>query len=224
MKQRLQAPLDALKAFPGKYEIHITIFVPDQGALQRFIGFCAAQEAKAIVIQLSSGRHCTQPMLCKRIGGEPDTVWAHVQALCEGMISEGFAVERLKIEAAIDNANIPQSDEVAAQLPDYCYFEHHLKLRLPADYDLDALRKAVREYRGRLSTNAFWRNYEHMEQFVTQRIRGGAPKAGEVLNALRAFLAANEVTIVKEIREFNIYDSNIGLDADWGGASAEAHP
>ncbi|MBU6954995.1 hypothetical protein [Hahella sp. HN01] len=224
MKYRFHTPLDALKAFPGKYEIHITVVTRDQVALQRFVDFCAVKEAKAIVIQLSSGEHCTQPMLCKRLSGAPEKVWEQIQELCDGMASEGFSVERLKIEAAISNANIPQHDEAATQFPEYCYFEHHLKLRLPADYDLTVLRAKVRAYRGRLSSNAFWRDEEHREQFVTQRIRGGLGKAGEVLEALRTFLADNGVEIVKDIREFNIYDSNIGLDAGWDGVDTGTRP
>ncbi len=124
--------------------------------LHRFIAFeaaCDALGAKAIVIQLAKGQSPLQPMLSKFMQGDAEHIVADINTMRDAL-ADNFSVLRLKVEAGIDNSNIPQTDAMARGLAESCYFEHHIKMRLPIGMDLVALQQALAIYHGYVSKNA----------------------------------------------------------------------
>jgi hypothetical protein len=140
-----------------------------------------------------------------------------LESLCAGLAGAGFAVVRVKLEAVAASAGVPDSDEEAVRLPSDNYFEFHLKLLLPPDADLAALRACCDRHDARLSRNAFKvRQDGRTERFVTQRRYGvGRRTAFAGLAELERDLARVGFSVVSRQREYAIFDSDVGLDAGW---------
>lgn len=216
--------LTQLKTYAGCYECHITVDLGEQAnttSLTAFEAACETLGAKVIVIQLSNGQTPLQPMLSKFMQGEAEQIVADINAMRDALARD-FCVVRLKVEAGIDNNNIPQTDAAISALAESCYFEHHIKMCLPIGMDLSALQHQLATYHGYVSKNARSivqnNNSNKSKQeyrFVTQRFRRGNDYAVQQLEALLDFLHTQSIDTQKVIREFNIFDSYADLDAGW---------
>jgi hypothetical protein len=133
------------------------------------------------------------------------------------LAADGFAISRIKIEAAPGNRDVPRSDAEAAGHHPGRYFEHHVKLALDPGADVAGLAELSRGYAARLSRNALRvRDDGRRERFVTQRCYAvGRPTARARLDALLAALAAGGYAVLDVEEEFVVYDSDPGVDAGW---------
>lgn len=212
-----QQLLQRLNYFHGHYECHITVTIPPnkQEALERFINVCHSLKAKPIVIVLNQGQTPTQPMLGKQLIGSPE--WVHQEILdLEYTLAQQFEVTRVKVEVSPDTTNLPHNQDKATQLPESCYFEHHVKMLLPNTFDQTVLRKELEQYQGYLSRNAIAKHNDDYEyRFVTQRFRTSEAKAKQGLQDLLSYLEQQNITVTSTIREFNIFDSQADLDKGW---------
>ena len=209
-------PLMALQAYPGSYECHITVCSDSEQTLKRFEAFCLQFDLKPLIIMLDSGHTPRHPMLSKVYHDKPEIAWKKIQKVIADLNSEGFQVDRLKLEAGFLNLNIPELDSEMKDLTEMHYFEFHVKLELPIDFDVQSLRKQVKQFQGHLSANSLWKNDKVQYHFITQRIKNlGKVNAEKQLNQLLTFLSQKELKLVKTVREFNIYDSNLSLDSGW---------
>ena len=205
--------LKQLQSFSGSYEIHIS--VDQDSSIDMLYNLCEKFEAKPIVISLIQGKTRSQPMLCKRLSGSPNDVSDIIEDIYN-KVSEKLLINRLKIEANTTNNGIPTTDEEADKLPDYCYFEHHLRLNLDNKIDILKLSDELKKYKGHLSKNEFSNDKEFQKRFVTQRFyKIGNNQAKEKLEEMCKFIDSKKIKYDKKIREYNIYDSNIMLDDGW---------
>lgn len=205
--------LKQLQSFSGSYEIHISI--AEDSSLDLLYNLCEKFEAKPIVINLIQGKTRSQPMLCKRLSGSPNEVCDIIENIYHEA-SEKLLVNRLKIEANTTNNGIPSTDEEAGKLPNYCYFEHHIRLNLENEIDILTLSDQLKKYNGHLSKNEFSSDKETQKRFVTQRFyKIGNNVAKEKLKEMCKFIDSKKIKYDKKIREYNIYDSNIMLDDGW---------
>ncbi|WP_327306865.1 nucleotidyl transferase AbiEii/AbiGii toxin family protein [Streptomyces sp. NBC_01298] len=161
------------------YETHVTVRCAVPAELARLASWSAERELKVTHIVLARGRMASQPMLTlpDRDGHE---------ALVPRLRAAGFDPVRVKVET------VPWTTEPPG--PGGGYFEHHLKLRLPADHDRAALESMVVPHGSHVSWNARrvlpggWQ-----ERFVTQRFRGTVRGAGAAMDvALRAVGASGD--------------------------------
>ncbi|MET8860209.1 hypothetical protein [Streptomyces sp. NPDC004579] len=140
--------------------------------------------------------------------GEETEQVRHVVARLQ---SDGFDPVRVKTECT------PWAPEVPDRLGggDERYFEHHVKLLLDADTDLNALAARVMPHGAHLSWNASRvRTRARHERFVTQRCRAvGADGAGLALERLLRELGGLMVLGVE--REFVLHDSDLSVDDGW---------
>ncbi|MCX4778261.1 hypothetical protein [Streptomyces sp. NBC_01264] len=183
------------------YETHVTVRCPDPVELARLESWSARRELKVTHIVLARGRMTSQPMLTL-----PDRDGHEV--LVPGLRAAGFDPVRVKVETVPWTAEPPG--------PGGGYFEHHLKLRLPADWDRPALESLVVRHAAHVSWNA--RRVlpgAGQERFVTQRWRGTAAEAGAACDALVAALLGAGYEIRSEEREFVLYDSDLSVDDGW---------
>jgi hypothetical protein len=129
----------------------------------------------------------------------------------------GFVVTRIKIEAATENAGVPQSDDDGATHAAERYFEHHVKLLLDADADLAPLAEIAEHHASHLSRNTLRRRDDgRQERFVTQRcFRVGRVSARRAMKGLLDALKSAGYTIIDAEEEFVVYDSDLSLDAGW---------
>ncbi len=203
------------RAFGGAFEAHVTVRC-GADELPRFEATCDALGVKHLRIELAAGVVTAQPMTGSVHRGTLREVQAEVHDLARALVAAGFEVVRTKIEALQHNADLPVTDAAAAAEPAR-YFEYHLKVVVPPDTPLVALRDAAASAGGRLSRNALRRRADGAEErYVTLRVPGlGRASADARFAALEAAVAALPVKIVRRVREYTVYDSNLALDRGW---------
>ncbi|WP_133898117.1 hypothetical protein [Streptomyces sp. KS 21] len=187
----------------SEYETHVTVRCPDPAELARLEAWAGGRGLKVTHILLARGRMVSQPMLTLR---DRD---GH-EALVPRLRAAGFDPVRVKVETVPWTTDRPG--------PGGGYFEHHLKLLLPADFDRPALEALVTPHGAHLSWNArrILAGGAH-ERFVTQRWRGTAAGATAACDALATALGSRGYEIRSEAREFVLYDSNLSVDDGWIG-------
>ncbi|MEU9961096.1 hypothetical protein [Streptomyces sp. NPDC050982] len=190
---------------------------------ERLRCWAAGAGLKLTHIVLARGRMPSQPMVT--LAGSPSYAAesARAREVAARLRADGFVPVRVKIESSPWAPEVPR--EPCRTGGDERYFEHHVKLLLDADTDLDALAARVVPHGAHLSWNARRvRSGEsgseidgtggRHERFVTQRCRGGdAEGAGRLLELLLAELYGFEVADVE--REFVLHDSDLSVDDGW---------
>jgi hypothetical protein len=203
--------------FEGEFETHVTVRIDTPAGVDALRAFAERHGLSFHHIVLDRGEYPSQPMVGRRgRGGLTDELAAADEL--SGLLSDaGFAVSRVKIEAAPGNRDVPQSDTEAAARHAGRYFEHHVKLALDPGADTPALAKLAQGHAAHLSRNARRvRDDGRQERFVTQRCYCvGRPAALRRLEALRAALAAGGYAILSVEEEFVVYDSAPAVDAGW---------
>ncbi|BBH67492.1 hypothetical protein ACTI_41770 [Actinoplanes sp. OR16] len=188
-----------------RYEIHLTV----AAASEALPALAAARGMKYTHIQLDRGDHASQPMLSLLVAGTPASAEAEARRTAAELQAAGFPVARLKVEAAASEAGT---------LPGL-YFEHHVKLSLPEETDLDAVRGLAVQHDAHLSRNARRVRVDGVrERFVTQRCHhADRPRAAAALAGLLDALTAAGWEVAEVEEEWVLVDDNPGLDAGWFG-------
>jgi hypothetical protein len=173
----------------SRYEIHLTVSA--DASDDRLRSWAAGRGVKYTRIVLDRGEYSSQPMLSCLSDGTPATAEADARRTASELRSSGFPVTRLKVEAAASGSEAPKSAAEAGSQPGL-YFEHHVKLLLPAGTDLDLVRVIAARHGAHLSRNARRVRDDGVEErFVTQRCYGlGRPEAAAELAGLLDALAA----------------------------------
>lgn len=209
--------------FAGEFETHVTVRAERPECVDALRAFAVRHRLTFHHIVLDRGLNPSQPMVGRRGRGTLAGELAAASELSRLLSDAGFAVTRVKIEAAPWNRDVPQSDAEAAGRHVGRYFEHHVKLALDPATDLPALTGLARRHAAHLSRNARRvRDDGKQERFVTQRCYAvGRPSARGRLEALRAALAAGGYAILSVEEEFVVYDSAPAVDAGWIDAGGE---
>jgi inosine/xanthosine triphosphate pyrophosphatase family protein len=198
----------------GLYEAHVTVRTAETA---RFSGACDELGVKCVLIELPAGVEPQQPMTATIHRGLLRDVQEEVHTLGRELVARGFEVTRTKIEALPRNGDIPESDEEALSQP-AGYFEYHLKVLLPtADIGVqNRVRSAAESCGARLSRNANSKRKEGETRFITLRVPGVGRAAGEArFEALTAAVEPLGYPILARVREYTVYDSNVGVDRGW---------
>ncbi|MFD8708044.1 hypothetical protein ACFV1W_36615 [Kitasatospora sp. NPDC059648] len=223
-QRRLDRPVRPARPVPpdvrGDFEVHLTV---GPGAAEALAAWAVGQGLKFTHILLERGASPSQPMLTLRAGGTLEEVTALTDRVGGRLGRAGFTVLRAKIEATPWAEGVPASDEDAVPHGAGRYFEHHVKLLLPApagapgSVGVAALTLLAVRHGAHLSRNPRRvREDGRREWFVTQRCRlVGLDTAGRRLEALLRDLAAGGHEVVSAEREFVVVDSHEGLDAGW---------
>jgi hypothetical protein len=209
--------------FAGKFETHITVPIEESVRIDALRAWAESRHLRFHHIVLDRGATPSQPMVSRRGHGTLSGERAAVAELVRQLNTDGFAVSRVKIEAAPENRDVPTTDAEAAERHASRYFEHHVKLLLTPSANLADLARLAQEYGAHLSRNARRVRGDGLhERFVTQRCYSvGRLAARERLDALRAAVVAGGYAIEAVEAEFVVYDSAPAVDAGWlepGGA------
>lgn len=159
-----------MESLSGEFEIHITV----HGNRDALVDWAGRHTLKVTEIVLDCGAHATLLMVTSEDSGSYADIAAAAERLRCQLCAAGFPPSRVKIEAAPWNQGIPQES-----VPPGTYFEHHVKLLLPANADLAGLKARVIAHGAHLSRNARRVRPDGMlERFVTQLCYGvGQPQA-----------------------------------------------
>jgi hypothetical protein len=189
------------------FETHVTVAFDE-----RLPAWAARAGLKYTRIQLDRGASVDQPMLTSTGRGDLPAQRAAAAALVGRLRDSGFAVRRVKIEAAPWSGCVPVEPGPTGG----CYFEHHVKLVLAAS-DVAAATHVAQRHGAHLSRNARRvRDDGRHERFVTQRCHDvGRPQARERLDALLAALRGRGLETVEVEEEYVVVDDNPELDAGW---------
>ncbi|WP_315791272.1 hypothetical protein [Fischerella sp. JS2] len=203
--------------YTGTFEAHITVNAPNLSDRKKFSHFCQALSVKCILIELPQGVMRSQPMTASHHHGRLKNVLTDVQGLVQKLLDAGFEVARIKIEAMVNNHDVPVTDEQAQALPATNYFEFHVKVTLPASEDLQVLRKYCWEHNAHLSTNALKHSVDGQQQrFITMRVYSvGHYSAQAHFYTLLSALKQKGWKLSQPQQEYTVYDSNLNLDAGW---------
>ena len=172
---------------------------------------------KPVVIENASGENSKQIMTASHhVGTLPDV---HVAAfrISQELAKRAYEISRIKIEALMSNRGVPISDEEAKLLSPENYFEFHIKLRLPCDFDHDLLKRLAAAHDAHLPRNPIQSMPDGWQKrFVNLRMCGiGRVSALLKLNACTDSLQSNGFLIDRVIREYSVSDSNVALDKGW---------
>ncbi|GAB3163289.1 hypothetical protein GCM10027059_17490 [Myceligenerans halotolerans] len=201
--------------YEGALEIHLTV---DSWVADRLDVFAGERGIKVSRIELDHGEVRSQPMLTVELTGSLDDAEQRVAQLRRELAAAGLRVVRVKVETAPWNRDVPVADE---QAHEDLYFEHHVKVRLPAG---DVARRleittVAREHDARVSRNARRVLDDGSEErFVTQRCFGVGRQASRPrLDALVSALDEREFEVLEVEEEYVVVDDNLGLDPGWMG-------
>lgn len=217
-------PGDPSITFDGRFETHLTIAASEASQIACLKTWAAARGLKCLHIELSRGTTPSQPMLTWHSSGVLSDQMNRLRNMSADLQHDGFRVIRAKLEADPDNYDVPADDVAAQQADESRYFEHHVKLLLPADSDLASLQQVAEQHAGHLSRNALRQRDDGLqERFVTQRCWSvGRDSAQATLTRLLHDLTMAGYNILETEAEYVVYDSNLSLDAGWIRAS-ETH-
>lgn len=202
----------------NRYEIHLTVSAEaDDERLRQLAGGLGVKYTR---IQLDRGDHAGQPMLSwlTAAGGTAQAAEAEAREITARLGAEGVRVTRLKVEAAADGREAPVTEAQAVTQPGR-YFEHHVKLLLPAGSDFDRVREVAVRHGARLSRNTRRVRADGVqERFVTQRrYRVARSTAAGALAGLLEEIDAEGWTVAEVEREWVLVDDNPALDEGWFG-------
>ncbi|WP_406335684.1 hypothetical protein [Streptomyces sp. NBC_00203] len=207
-----------MKDFAGEFETHLTVvctsMAGDEGRIRRW---AERHRVKYTRIVLDQGATPDQPMLTVRGHSVLSAQREAALTWIERLGAEGFGVARVKIEAAPWNEDVPRTAAEAQGLPPGCYFEHHVKLALPDESEMAAVRVLAERHTAHVSRNARRDLGDRgHERFVTQRCRGvGRTEARRRLDALLDALATAGFKAVEVEEEFVVHDDHPALDSGW---------
>ena len=210
------------RSYSGTFEAHITILAAELTTREKFRDVCQGLGVKCILIELPNGITRSQPMTASYYHGTLEDVLAEVQSLAQAIADAGFEVTRIKVEAMIDNCDIPEDDEDVQALPASNYFEFHVKVTLPGDADVATLQVQCRQRGGHLSANTFkYQRDGQQQRFVTMRLYGVGRRSAEArFDELLQWLEGEGLKLSHKLREYTVYDTNLALDAGWIEASS----
>lgn len=204
--------------FTGELETHLTVCLQKTKSIDELRDWGAMHRLKCLHIVLEKGEVPSQPMLTRRaIGKLPDEIVA-ADRLKELLIEDGFAVSRIKIEAAPWNEDVPQSAAEIKEHSSQRYFENHIRILCDSQADTFELIRTVTNHSAHLSRNALRRRHDNglEERFVTQRCRkDGYTESRDRLNALLHEVRALGYIVIDVEEEYVVYDSNLAIDAGW---------
>ncbi len=194
------------------YETHLTLRVSGSNILSRVAAWAESQQLKWTHIVLDSGDTPSQPMITFWGKGDISSQMARAQRLALDVVSMGASVVRVKIETPADSASM-----TADAITKDGYFENHIKLLLPGDWEQNSLSCMVIPHGARLSRNVRRvRTDGREERFVTQRIYNTDHNSPQCrLDHLVADLRRSQYAIIEIEQEYVVFDSHLALDAGW---------
>ncbi len=201
--------------YAGELETHLTIRIDESKNVDELRMWGLENGLKCLHIILARGDHPSQPMLTRRAKGKLCEEIAVARRLKDALDAEGFAVQRIKIEAAPWNEGVPQTvADLKGDAPEK-YFESHVKILADDRQPLVELTAAVEKHSAHLSRNALRvRPDGSRERFVTLR----CPSVGYIEAAVKLKRLITEIEhlgypVVDVKEEYVIYDDNLPIDA-----------
>jgi hypothetical protein len=179
------------------FEIHITVLCED---IDKFVSDCSSIGCKPILIDTGVGN---QLMTSDRFDGY---LWTEELVRILTSLSElGYTIIRSKVER-------PPRPDLASPV---VYFESHIRLKLPLDYDIEELELRLMGYDVHISKNLFKKDTEYKYQMITHRSTEKLSFFKSYVTCITDRLDSLGITYDKIEIEECIYDSDESVDNKW---------
>lgn len=189
------------------FEVHITTQDLQSNEIEGFERFCQDIAAKPILIELSKGDCCRQPMISKVFRCIGEELHSEIDQLTAQFKSANYPVHRVKIEVPLELEEATK-DIFSAQ--EKTYFEWHGKLSAK---NWTPIQEICLKQDAHLSRNAL-KNSPHTK-FITIRDYESAESILSRVASLKQTLEEGKWIFEKEEFEYCIFDSNVSLDKGW---------
>lgn len=204
--------------FPLPFEIHVT--VSKDSDIAKFKEVCLSLGVKAICLELINEKNehmLDEVMTSSKFYGNNAQVYEEICRISSRLKSEGFLVEREKIETVYWHPSAPSSIEGNKKMHRNGYFESHLDVFI-SEKDKEKLETISKKHKAVVSQNTrkiyengsvyilTLRNYSSLvEEFVLQ------VKALEMDLKKEELLKESDKSMI----EFALYDTKISHDREW---------
>ncbi len=183
-----------------EFEIHIT--VKNNIDITDFKRDCIDIGVKPILITLGSQQQLMTSSKHSYNGGIKEILIP----LYEKLLNKGYDVLRLKVE---------KRPEFIKDI-NFKYYETHLRLALPKNYDYTDLKRVCNEKDFHLSKNLFKVDTEYNYQMITNRTKtGDLNQFITLVNVMCDNLRELRIKFDKIEIEECIFDTNESLDSEW---------
>lgn len=198
------------------YEIHITVAAPSDTEV--FCQVCHNLSVKPVVLDLQAGACPIKDVMTSSVFfGKNSEAYYEMQRIADGLAAEGFEVVRRKIETVPWHPAAPSRRDTNPAMPDNCYFESHIAVRVENDAAHEQLKQLAIELKCHLSRNAFkWHEDGSVTVMMTYRTHDDVYETvRETVATLRAHLEAEGFVLDKTVIEFSLFDSRVSHDTAW---------
>ena len=192
------------------YEIHITLQVSDK---KQFVNDCNEIGVKPIVIETQNNTDFSEQVMTssKHSGSHYSFV---LDELCNKFLDKGYKILRKKVEIQ------PEEEKNY----EHIYYESHLRLKLPKDFEYNTLYELCKEHNFHLSKNLFKKDENYIWQMITYRstVAQLYPDGKDTLDCfmwcieiMKAELKSIGIFYDKVEIEECVYDTNEEIDKSW---------
>jgi hypothetical protein len=188
------------------YEIHVTV---ETDNIDKFRQDCYDMSIKPIVIETYSEAHGTlelgsQVMTSSKYNGHSYNT--NLETISNNLQDKGYKILRQKVE------KFPNSKPDSS----FIYYESHLRLKLPKNFNRDRLNMICKKAKLHLSKNLFKRDANYDYQMITYRTSNPDYKVFvDIIELIKLSFDANDIPYDKVEIEECIFDSNVSLDNRW---------
>lgn len=209
--------------YPIPYEIHLTVHIP-QGldseafSIDQFKASCSQLGVKPILLDLhlQEGAVFKDLMTSSTFMGNNKEAYEEMRRISEGLMNDGWAVVREKIETIPWHPAAPSKAHQKPEMPPHCYFECHLNTLCNDDRYVE-LKRITTKHKAHLSKNAF-KKFEDGTYTIMMTYRSYDDVYEDFkfdLEAIKDDLEYKKFEVEKEIVEFAIYDTKVSHDKEW---------
>jgi len=212
---RLQHNEKNLK-YPVPFEIHITVELdPMIEDSERFKTTCAEANVKPLDL-VTQTRTIKDVMTSSKHFGDNRSAYEEMKRITGRLMAAGFMVVREKIETVSWHPAAPQHIGDGSKMPENCYFESHIPVRLHPN-DMDILTRRCKEMDLHLSRNGFKTHEDgDVTYMATYRVYEGTNEQFRAyVDQAVQYLDAQEYIVGKPMNEFSVYDTKVSHDAKW---------
>lgn len=183
------------------YEIHITLEVPD---IEIFKEDCKEIGIKPILIETQNYNKEQGVQIMTSSQHKGNNYTNTLNFLCNGLFK--YKILRKKVEI----------QPLAKKNKDHLYYESHLRLVLPKNYDLNIVQKLCKDNDFHCSKNLFKTDNDNIYQMITYRgynikLQIFQKKIWKIISELQNLKINFDKVEIEEC----IYDTNIGIDNSW---------
>lgn len=190
------------------FELHITVADVELKQLDTFTALCRQMGGKPLLIELSRGDYCTQPMFNTVMQANDLFEAVEVSEIRAAMLgNKGFTVKRIKIEIPAYSYGLTTDKHT---LENVSYFEWHGRIDFEREQQLLEI---CEKHTAHLSKNALKDNAG--KRFITLREFGSKEIFENRIAALVNDLQQNGWAADKQQAEYCLYDTNVVLDKNW---------